>query len=104
MMNIDEPLAKSDDTTLRQHTIDVVDAAIELIHKLPLSVEEKAYWRFKIKRAAILHDLGKIHPDFQNNLKKNSEKRIPIRHEIISLWLIENLLSGIPQEERPVRV
>lgn len=100
MMNIDEPLAKSDGTTLRQHTIDVVNAAKELFHKLPFNEEEKAYWRVKITRAAILHDLGKIHPDFQNNLKENSEKRIPIRHEIISLWLIENLLSGIPQEEK----
>ena len=90
-------LAKSDKakTTLPQHTQDVIDAGICLVNTLCLTESEKTYWLEKIIRVAILHDLGKIHPDFQKSLqpKHLKVKFHPIRHEIISLWFCENFLN-----------
>lgn len=90
-------LAKSDGvTTLEMHTRHVLEAGNQLLAKLPFSEEEKTYWSEKLYRCAVLHDLGKIHPAFQVNLK--GEQRISIRHEIISLWFCENYLD-LPKDE-----
>lgn len=93
---IEKYLAKSTGLSLVQHTKDVEEAAKNLIAKLPFDEKERIYWLDKIIRCAQLHDIGKIHPLFQANLKGAKN---PIRHEIISLWLIEQFLE-LPQDER----
>ena len=96
-MNIHEYWAKSDTTngiiTLVMHTKHVVKAAINLMDRLPFSGEEKVFWQEKIIRCAILHDLGKIHKDFQAKLKPDESSEVSIRHEIISLWIIEAFME-----------
>jgi CRISPR-associated endonuclease/helicase Cas3 len=93
----DQFYAKSDGTTtLFMHTVHVVTAANDLISKLPLSENEQNYWLLKIKRCAILHDIGKIHQEFQKRLRR--EEAYPIRHEIISLWFCLNFLE-LPKDE-----
>lgn len=89
--------AKSDgSTTLFMHTAHVVAAANDLIGKLPLSDQAQSYWSLKIKRCAILHDIGKIHQEFQRRLR--GEDAYPIRHEIVSLWFCLNFLE-LPADE-----
>jgi CRISPR-associated endonuclease/helicase Cas3 len=96
--HFDHIYAKSDGiTTLEMHTRHVIEAGNQLLQKLPFEEEEKEYWREKLYRCAVLHDLGKIHPAFQNNLK--GEERVTIRHEIISLWFCENFLD-LSQDEK----
>ena len=81
--------AKSDGiTTLQMHTEHVITAGINLLSNLPFTLEEKAYWAEKLFRCAVLHDLGKIHAEFQKRL--NGDTNTSIRHEIISLWFCEN--------------
>lgn len=93
----DQFYAKSDGiTTVAMHTAHVITAVKELISKLPLSAEDKRYWLPKIERCAILHDLGKIHLEFQKRLR--GEDSYPIRHEIISLWFCINFLE-LPTDE-----
>jgi len=85
-------LAKSDGiTTLEMHTKHVIIAGINLLNSLSFMPEERAYWSEKLYRCAVLHDLGKIHPEFQRRL--NGAKDVSIRHEILSLWFCENFLD-----------
>ncbi len=84
--------AKSDGvTTLQMHTEHVITAGKNLLNSLPFTNEERTYWSDKLYRCAVLHDLGKIHIEFQKRLR--GEKCEPIRHEIISLWFCENFLN-----------
>lgn len=46
-------------------------------------------------KGAILHDIGKVHPLFQQRLKKKTNNRKVFRHEIASLFF----LSAFPKEE-----
>jgi CRISPR-associated endonuclease/helicase Cas3 len=94
---IEHYLAKSTGMTLVEHTNDVVEAAQNLIPKLPFNEEEYIFWLDKIVRCAKLHDIGKIHAWFQENLKA-AQSVNSIRHEIMSLWLIEQFLE-LPQDE-----
>ena len=94
---IEHYLAKSTGMTLVEHTRDVVEAAQNLISRLPFDDTERDLWLDKIVRCAKLHDIGKIHGWFQENLKA-SQSIYPIRHEIISLWLIEQFLE-LPKDE-----
>lgn len=88
----DKIMAKSDGvTTLKLHTQHVIDAGFNLINSLPFTDQEKNYWKGKLLRCAVLHDIGKIHSEFQRRLK--GEKNTVIRHEIISLWFCENFLD-----------
>ncbi|HMS30693.1 MAG TPA: CRISPR-associated helicase Cas3' [Saprospiraceae bacterium] len=88
----DQFIAKSDGiTTLEMHTNHVITAGRNLITSLPFTPEERAYWSEKLYRCAVLHDLGKMHPEFQKRLK--GAKDVSIRHEIISLWFCENFLD-----------
>lgn len=91
-------LAKSTGVTLVEHTQHVVKAAENLIGRLPLSPAKQVFWLDKIVRCAKLHDIGKIHALFQENLQANAPKNA-IRHEIMSLWLIEQFLE-LPPDER----
>ena len=87
----DQFLAKSDGTTLAEHTQHVITAGNNLIESLPFSPIEKVLWREKLFQCAILHDIGKIHPYFQQRLK--GDRSVSIRHEIVSLWFCENFLN-----------
>jgi CRISPR-associated endonuclease/helicase Cas3 len=93
----DQFYAKSDGvTTLRMHTQHVIKAGENLLNKLCLTEQERMYWKPKLFRCAVLHDLGKIHSDFQKSL--NGDRTVSIRHEIISLWFCENFLN-LPADE-----
>ncbi|MBC3795313.1 CRISPR-associated helicase Cas3' [Spirosoma utsteinense] len=95
--------AKSDDPThalcmtLEEHTRRVIRAAIELVNRLPFTQAERTEWLEKAIRCAVWHDLGKIHPSFQQNLKKGTTV-VSIRHELISLWFCEQFLT-LPIDE-----
>lgn len=89
--------AKSDgETTLQMHTNHVVTAASNLIKRLSFTDDEQNFWLAKITRCAVLHDLGKIHQEFQKRLR--GEDAYPIRHEIISFWFCINFLE-LPTDE-----
>ena len=93
----DQFYAKSDGvTTLQMHTQHVIEAGNNLLNKLCLTEEERVYWKPKLHRCAVLHDLGKIHADFQKSL--NGDRTVSIRHEVISLWFCENFLK-LPADE-----
>lgn len=83
--------AKSDGTTLEQHTFHVVSATKAIARALMPEMTDSQY---KIAvHAAILHDLGKAHPIFQESLnpKFNRGKyryEVPHRHEISSLLFL----------------
>lgn len=97
MINWNEIFAKSDGvTTLQMHTQHVITAGFNLIERLPFGFDEKKFWKEKLFRCAVLHDLGKLHPEFQRRL--NGAKDVNIRHEIISLWFCENFLN-LPEDE-----
>ncbi len=97
MIDWEKIFAKSDEvTTLEMHTRHVITAGMNLIERLSFTDAEKTYWKGKLLRCAILHDLGKLHSDFQRRL--NGDKDVNIRHEIISLWFCENFLN-LPEDE-----
>lgn len=88
-------MPKPKPTSLVQHTKDVEEAARNLLIRLPFTEKDRLFWLDKIIRCAKLHDIGKIHPLFQANLQGAKN---PIRHEIMSLWLIEQFLE-LSQDE-----
>lgn len=81
-------------TSLIEHTEHVVYAIEKIASKLNLNIEIA-------RKGAVLHDLGKAHPSFQEKLINDEmdliEKRreIPLRHEISSLLF----LPLFPQNE-----
>ena len=86
-MNIEElkkVKAKSDGTTLLEHTCAVIETGLNLLQSLPLSKERKSIIKQHFIQAAILHDLGKVHPLFQKRLM--GDRNASIRHELVSLW------------------
>ena len=90
--------AKSDGTTLEQHTSHVVSATKVLAPAFLPNITEDEY--NTAIHAAILHDLGKAHPFFQASLAKDFERPkfgVPHRHEISSLLF----LPLFPAEEWP---
>ena len=88
----DQFFAKSDGvTTLEMHTRHVITAGENLLLTLPLNEEEKKYWKEKLVRMAVLHDLGKIHNEFVSRL--NGQKSGNIRHELVSLLFCINYLQ-----------
>lgn len=90
-VSLNQFLAKSDGTTLEEHTRHVITAGNNLIESLPFSHDEKTSWLEKLFQCAVLHDIGKIHPFFQRRL--NGDKTVSIRHEIVSLWFCENFMD-----------
>lgn len=95
-IDFDKFRAKSDGTTLVDHTRHVIEAAINIINRLSISEEERNVWKQKLVRCAVLHDLGKIHPAFQRRL--DGDRDVAIRHEILSLWFCDQFLD-IPLDE-----
>ncbi len=83
--------AKSDGTTLLEHTNHVVTAIDKIARSImPSLAEEEFQTAF---HGAIIHDLGKAHPFFQESLKSDvislNEKFItPHRHELSSLLFL----------------
>lgn len=88
-MQINEPLAKSKENgglTLLQHTQHVVSAIEKFAADLGFSVEIA-------RKGAILHDLGKAHPHFQNKIRqlpqpREFERFKTHRHELSSLGFL----------------
>jgi len=88
----DKYYAKSDGvTTLEMHARHVITAGENLLEALPLTEEERAYWKEKLIRCAVLHDLGKIHTEFVKRLR--GEGSTEIRHELVSLLFCVNFLE-----------
>lgn len=75
-------------TTIIDHSIHVATAAKTFAEYLGVD-EEVAI------NGAILHDIGKSHPYFQERLKVKSNRRRTFRHEITSLFF----LSAFPKEQ-----
>lgn len=76
--------AKSDGTTLLKHTFAVIETGLNLLQSLPLPYEHRSVIKQHFIEAAILHDLGKVHPLFQKRL--TGDRNSCIRHELVSLW------------------
>lgn len=83
--------AKSDGTTLYEHTCMVIKAGLKLFQSLSLSEDAGAFLKQFFVQAAILHDLGKVHPTFQRRL--NGDGDANIRHELVSFWFAETFLE-----------
>lgn len=93
-MNADEirkTKAKSDGITLYEHTCMVIKTGLKLFQSLSLSEDAKVFLRQFFVQAAILHDLGKVHPIFQRKL--NGDKDACIRHELVSFWFAKTFLE-----------
>lgn len=83
--------AKSDGTTLYEHTCMVIKTGLKLFQSLSLSEDAKVFLKQFFVQAAILHDLGKVHPTFQRRL--NGDKDASIRHELVSFWFAKTFLE-----------
>jgi CRISPR-associated endonuclease/helicase Cas3 len=101
MNRSEEPLAKSNGTTLLQHTQHVV-FAMETTARAYVSESEYDIAR----RGAILHDLGKAHPYFQKMVRGETDpfghdkRGVRHRHEISSLLF----LPLFPKSEWPALI
>jgi CRISPR-associated endonuclease/helicase Cas3 len=80
-------------TSLKDHLYQVAVSAKAFATHLGMD-EELAY------KGAILHDIGKAHPEFQKRLKGESISKKTFRHEIASLFFI----SLFPVEEQSILI
>ena len=81
--------AKSDGTTLHEHTNHVVIATKHIARSLIANITESEY-ECAI-RGAVIHDLGKAHPAFQDSLNNHGKPLfglLPHRHEISSILFL----------------
>lgn len=75
---------KPDYTTLTDHLDHVVAATVKAAQAFGLDVE-------LARQGAVLHDIGKAHPVFQNRLKESYQRSPtdePMRHELASLLFL----------------
>lgn len=96
-MNVEEikkVRAKSDGTTLLEHTNAVIETGLKLLQVLALSDCQRKFLGEYFVQTAILHDLGKVHPVFQKMLDKCSSDSV--RHELVSVWFVETYLEVTP--------
>lgn len=87
MRNIDLNLpAKSDGTSIRQHTDDLIKNAKILLDLCYISESEYHI----LEKACEYHDYGKINEDFQKRLKNNSkfDENVEIPHNVLSAFFI----------------
>lgn len=93
-------MAKSNpEITLKEHIEDCLCIYNQLricIPNLPL-VDKELFWQL-LKTSIVFHDMGKTHPDFQNMLKKVANKWGNQRHELFSLYFINQL--NLPEEHK----
>ncbi|GAW93390.1 CRISPR-associated helicase/endonuclease Cas3 [Calderihabitans maritimus] len=81
-------LAKSNGTTLNEHT-DHVLQCIEVLKKISQDVFPQEWWR-ALSYAALLHDVGKVDPDFQKKLESTGSRTSGhIPHSLLSLFFIK---------------
>jgi CRISPR-associated endonuclease/helicase Cas3 len=93
-------LAKSNGTSLGAHTADVLEI-ISVLKKKYESYYPEGWW-IALKYAALIHDCGKIDPDFQRKLKK--EKNMPsIPHSLFSLFFVQTEYLPFTEEIQPMR-
>jgi len=92
-------LAKSNGTSLGAHTADVLKA-VAVLNKVYESHYPEGWW-IALKYAALIHDCGKIDPDFQRKLKKG--KNLPsIPHSLFSLFFIQTKHLPFIEENKPM--
>lgn len=93
-------LAKSNpEISLKQHIDDCLHIWMQLktcIPNLPVPNKDQ-FWQL-LKTSIIFHDTGKSHCEFQKLLKSQSNKWNHQRHELFSLYFINQL--NIPKEEK----
>jgi CRISPR-associated endonuclease/helicase Cas3 len=85
-------LAKSDGTTIEQHTQDLLDLFLDFqiaFEFLPLLSKKDDFWD-SLKNAIIFHDIGKATIGFQELMQKNIKYHF--RHEITSAVIAQNFL------------
>jgi len=75
-------------TLLGEHLLHVKIVATCFASYMGLNAEIAA-------NGAVLHDIGKAHPVFQDRLKQKTNKNTPFRHEIASLFF----LSAFPENQ-----
>jgi CRISPR-associated endonuclease/helicase Cas3 len=94
MENMNEILAKKEGTPLVQHLKEVAQLAVVVAKKMCLD-EKTAY------KGAILHDIGKVSPLFQQTLQPDYVRKpgFIFRHEIASLFFISLLTA---EEKTPI--
>lgn len=94
-------LAKSNpEISLKQHIDDCLCMYNQLLVSIPNLpvVDKRLFWEL-LKISIIFHDMGKAHPDFQNMLKKNTNNWRSQRHELFSLYFINQLDLPLEQKE-----
>ena len=97
-------LAKSDGTTLSQHTQDVINTLIRIYENLPERIKSIPNLLEAGIISALFHDVGKAHPEFQKLLRNEANLWNKRRHEIISanffaINLIKNMIT-LPNLEK----
>lgn len=95
-------LAKSNpEISLKKHIDDCLGIYKQLlvcIPNLPFESDSKKLFWSLLKTSIIFHDMGKAHPDFQKMLKKTPHNWRSQRHELFSLYFINQL--KLPEEHK----
>ncbi len=93
-------LAKSKpEISLKKHIDDCLCIYNQLLTCLPnLPLEDKALFWQLLKTSIVFHDMGKAHPEFQKMLRGEANDWGRQRHELFSLYFINQL--DLPEEHK----